>query len=124
MNGIKELIEVLEEGNPYHKGKGPGGGQFTGPGIPTIDHSILSPSGSVSKSTQKKAIDKVAKTLFPEGIWDKPKPTASQANANEVAKLRRQAAELRGLAQRGMNPRSYAKKADKLDKDADALEKG
>ena len=29
--GIDEIVDVLE-GNPYHKPKGPGGGQFTGKG--------------------------------------------------------------------------------------------
>jgi hypothetical protein len=55
--------------------------------------------------------------LFGDGLeWTLPK------QPSEVERLRRQAAELRGLAERGMKPRAYRKTADALELRAQELE--
>ena len=78
-----------------------------------IDHGILSPSGKVSKRARKAALKRCAKELFPDDfVW----PSTPQPTKRE--RLLRQAAELRALANRGMNTRKYNKEADKLEKEA------
>lgn len=76
-----------------------------------IDHSILSPSGRVSKRQEKTAKERVRLELFgPNGLQrDKP------IQPSEAEALLRQAAELRQLASGGMKPRAYVKKAIELE---------
>lgn len=75
---------------------------------PSIDHSLLSPSGKISKSALERAKKREHERLF-NGIEVGPKlpvqPTEAQA-------LRQKASELYALAARGMKPRAYKKAAD------------
>ena len=81
------------------------------------DHGMLSPSGHVSKRSRDAALERARVELFgTEGLQRPPVPQPS-----EVEYLRRKASELRGLAQRGMKPRAYKRKADELDAQADAF---
>ena len=78
--------------------------------IPAIDHSLLSPSGHMSKRARKAAIERETIRLF-AGIDLNPpvlQPT-------EKERLLRQAAILRRLAERGMKPRAYKKEAERLE---------
>lgn len=77
---------------------------------PSIDHSILSPSGHVSKRARQAALERARQTLFPEGL---PAPSCPQPTERD--RLLRQAKELRDLAERGMHPRKYRKEADRLE---------
>ena len=86
---------------------------------PSIDHSILSPSGHVSKRARDAAMAREAARLFPEGS-NFLAPQVQQPT--EAERLRRHAAELRGLAERGMKPRAYAKLASELEAKAAALD--
>ena len=85
---------------------------------PSIDHSILSPSGRCSKRARKAALDREASRLFPPGFCTKGDPV----EAPRSAVLRRQAATLRELAARGMCPRKYAAEAQRLEAEAAALD--
>ena len=78
---------------------------------PCIDHSLLSPSGHVSKRARKVALKREAEKLFPAGTWDK-----LQLTENDREHDLRWAAELRSLAERGMRPRKYRKMADELER--------
>lgn len=78
-----------------------------------IDHSILSPSGSVSKRTRKAMLERVRHELFPNGLQGPscPQPTEREA-------LLRQAQELRLLASRGVTPKKLVRKAVELEQRA------
>jgi hypothetical protein len=79
---------------------------------------LSSPSGKMSKRAREAANKRLNEKLFgPQGL---PAPSARQPS--EVQSLRQKAAELKGLADRGMKPRAYAKEAAKLNAKADALE--
>ena len=84
---------------------------------PTIDHSILSPSGRVSKRAEAAAKERARRELFGDGL---AYPTVPQPT--EAESLRRWAATLRSLAERGMKPKAYARKAAELEARADELE--
>jgi len=84
---------------------------------PGVDHAYLSPSGTESKRSQQAAKERTRRELFGNGL---PHPTSEQPA--EADRLRREAAQLRALAERGMNPRAYRRKADELDAQADRLE--
>ena len=77
---------------------------------PSIDHSLLSPSGRVSKRARKAALERTRRELFGDGL---PFPTCKQPSKAE--RLLREAATLRDLADRGMRPRAHRKEADKLE---------
>ena len=89
---------------------------------PTIDHTILSPSGRVSKRARAAALAREAVRLFPPGYWDEPEPTESEARLARAATLRRSAANLRDLAARGMSSRKFTRAAAALEAEATALE--
>ena len=84
---------------------------------PSIDHSILSPSGRVSKRARKAALEREAKILFAGIDLNPPIPQPTKAEA-----LRRQANQLLELAARGMKPIAYKRLAAKLIKQAETLE--
>ena len=93
------------------------------PGLwPSIDHSILSPSGHVSKRARAAAMKHERDLLFPPGYWDDPARTAEEIAHEKAEVLRRTAANLRDLAAKGMKPRAYAKKAAEFEAAADKLE--
>ena len=87
---------------------------------PTIDHSLLSPSGRASKRAREAALEREADILFPPGYWTGEKTTEviSQANTD---RLLRAAHNLRGLAARGMSPGKYLKAAEKLEEEANSI---
>ncbi len=88
----------------------------------SIDHSILSPSGHISKRAKKQYMDKFANELFGNGGRELLKPTCKQPTEKES--LLRQAETLRDLAKRGMKPRAYLKQAIELENQANLLREG
>lgn len=89
---------------------------------PSIDHSILSPSGHTSKRARKAALKRTANELFLPGYWDTPPRTEEQQRQEKAVILRRSAETLRALAARGMSSRKYTKEAARLEAEANALE--
>lgn len=85
---------------------------------PSIDHSLLSPSGRMSKAARKRANKREYDKLFGD-INFTPKPPT---DTDKAAALRRHAAFLRGCAARGMCVRSYPKEAARLEAEADKLD--
>lgn len=83
--------------------------------VPSIDHSLLSPSGNMSKAARKRTILREASRLF-EGVNISPK--IEQPTEREY--LLRQASQLREVAARGMKPRAYLKRALELEAQANA----
>lgn len=85
---------------------------------PAIDHSLLSPSGRMSKRARSAAMAREAARLF-DGVDLTPK---QPKQPEPWERLRRQASELRALAARGMSPRKFPKMADAMEAEADRLE--
>lgn len=86
---------------------------------PSIDHSLLSPSGKMSKRARKAAMEREAKRLFPpDGVLFITKVK----QPSEKEKLLRNAEMWRGLANRGMSSRKYNKLADEAEKKAKGLD--
>lgn len=88
---------------------------------PSIDHTILSPSGRASKRARKAALEREAARLFPPGYFDPPELTEAEHNARRAEALLRSAATLRDLAERGMKPRAHRKHAARLEAEAERL---
>lgn len=88
---------------------------------PSIDHTILSPNGRVSKAAREAALRREAARLFPPGYWDPPAKTEAQVAEEKAAALERSAADLRALAARGMTPRKFTKAAERLEAEASTL---
>ena len=88
---------------------------------PTIDHSLLSPSGRVSKRAREAALKREAWMLFPPGYWTVPEKTTEGIAKVNIDRLLRAAHNLRGLAARGMSPRKHLKAAEKLEAEADLI---
>lgn len=86
---------------------------------PSIDHSLLSPSGRVSKRARKAAEAREVARLFPPTPAPEPNPEAVKAAQGYA--LLRAAANLRELAARGMSTRKYLREAAKLEAQAEAL---
>ena len=86
-----------------------------------IDHTILSPSGRVSKRARADAMKRETARLFPEGFWDEPAKTAAELAQEKAATLRRSAANLRELAGKGMSPTKFKREAARLEAEAAAL---
>ncbi len=80
---------------------------------PSIDHSILSPSGRVSKRARNAALERTRRELFGDGLAF---PFCKQPTKRES--LLRQARNLRALAARGMSTRALNKQAAALEKQA------
>lgn len=81
---------------------------------PTIDHSLLSPSGGMSRAARERAMQREAEKLF-QGVDIRPKPPVQPT---EREAMLQQAARLRDLATRGMHPRKYIKEAERLESEA------
>lgn len=88
---------------------------------PSIDHTLLSPSGRCSKRARDAAMKREAAKLFPPGFFDKPTPTPEEQARQKADGLRLAAKTLRELAARGMNRHRYTHEAAKLEAEADAL---
>lgn len=89
---------------------------------PSIDHTLLSPSGRASKRARAAALKREHARLFPPGYWDEPEPSESEQRIARALCLRRAAADLRDLAARGMSVRKFTRAADALEAEAAALE--
>ena len=94
---------------------------YTGP---SIDHTLLSPSGRCSKSARDAAMKRESAKLFPPGFWDKPASTPGDLAKQKADVLRRTAKTLRDLAARGMNCCRYTREAAKLEEQANSILKG
>ena len=94
---------------------------YTGP---SIDHTLLSPSGRCSNRARDAAMKREAAKLFPPGFWDKPAPTPEELAKQKADMLLRTAKTLRDLAARGMNSRKYTREAAKLEEQANSILKG
>jgi hypothetical protein len=88
---------------------------------PTLDQSLLSPNGRMSKAARAAAMRREARRLFPPGFWDKPQATPEEQLKQKVDGLRSTAKTLRDLAARGMNRHRYTKDAAKLEAQADSM---
>lgn len=84
---------------------------------PSIDHSLLSPSGKMSKRARKAANERETLRLFPPGYWESVRaiPSESEKKASHVKDTLRRIAEMRRLAACGMSPRKHKKEADRLE---------
>ena len=91
---------------------------------PTIDHSLLSPSGHMSKAARAAALKRETDRLFPAGFWDKPQLTTVEHTQQEVKRLLRTARGLRELAARGMSKHKFTLAAKKLEQEAEGLRLG
>lgn len=87
---------------------------------PSIDHSLLSPSGKMSKRARKAANERETVRLFPLGYWDFKKPQPPTP-AETILSIQRRVQNLREIAGRGMNSAKYLKQALALEKEANAL---
>lgn len=84
---------------------------------PSIDHSLLSPSGSMSKRSRKAALERERIRLFGKKGLPFPKgPVETRKNF-----LLRNAKQLEDLASRGMKPRKFRKQAKLLRLEASKL---
>lgn len=83
---------------------------------PSIDHSLLSPSGKTSRRARKAAQERVRQELFGDGL---PFPACEQPTKKE--QLLQNAKMWRGLADRGMSPRKHGKAAEKAELEASKL---
>ena len=90
--------------------------------FPSIDHSLLSLSGRMSKRARKAANEREAAKLFPPGFWDAPIKSEAQKAIEKAKALRRSAQDLRSLAARGMSPRKLLKAAERFEAEAGMLE--
>lgn len=75
---------------------------------PSIDHSLLSPSGRMSDRARKAAMKREAAKLF-DGVNTSPR-LPPQPTKRE--RLLREAAQCRDFAARGMRPRAFIKQAE------------
>jgi hypothetical protein len=91
---------------------------------PSIDHTLLSPSGKVSKRARKAMLAREAARLFPPGTFSQPEKTEAEKLTERANTLNQSAARLRELAARGMKPRAYLKAAERMESEAAALSKG
>lgn len=82
---------------------------------PSIDHSILSPSGRCSKRAREAALKREYGRLFPPGFWDVVADTPEEATAKRIALLLGSAKRLRDLAAMGMSTKKYTREADRLE---------
>ncbi len=88
---------------------------------PTIDDTLLSPSGRCSKRAREALLALEKAKLFPPGYFDAPPKSSAEMAAEKAATLRRRATELRALAACGMKPRAYRKEAARLEAEAELL---
>lgn len=77
---------------------------------PSIDHGLLSPSGSMSKRARKAAMERERVRLFGAQGLQRTEPAQPTEREHDL----RMAAELEDLARRGMKPKAHAKKAAEL----------
>lgn len=88
---------------------------------PSIDHSLLSPSGHLSARARKQAMAREAARLFPAGTFAPTEKTESEKITEKASSLRRSAQTLLELADRGMNTRKYRKAAKAMLEEAGTI---
>lgn len=94
---------------------------------PSIDHSLISPNGRLSKRAKTAAIARHQAEV--DAWWAEKYPEPSDAEkAREdtivrAASLRLSALNLRALAARGMSRRKFTKAAEEIDAEADEIER-
>lgn len=76
----------------------------------------------MSKRARAAALKREAERLFPPGFWDAPPKTAEQIAKEKAASLRRSAADLRRFADGGMRPKKFRKEAERMEREAAAIE--
>ena len=91
------------------------------PYIGMLDHSLLSPSGHISKRSKERALQPLKDAINADYAADR-KSYAKQMQAGKPRWMRQYADFLRGLASRGMKPRSHIKEAERLETEAAKLE--
>jgi hypothetical protein len=93
-----------------------------GQSIPSIDHSLISPSGRMSKRAREAALKREAGRLFPPGYWDKPKPTRE----DEIRALEYRLSDFQDMAERAPNykPRRLKREIEALKVKIEALKHG
>lgn len=86
---------------------------------PVIDHGLLSPSGRMSQRARWAALAREYKKMFPPALLALMAEVPQEGTRDY---LLRRAAELRSLAARGMNSRTYSRLAATLEKEAAKLD--
>ena len=99
----------MDRDNAYYRG-------------PSIDHSILSPSGKCSAASKKTALARESEKLFPPGIWDKAPETEGEAREGKITALAIRIETLRKLADNGMGVKKHRREADRLENEMRRLE--
>jgi len=89
---------------------------------PALDHSLLSPSGRMTKRARTTALARETARMFPPGYWDAPAQSVNERRAGDAKRLRLAAQNLRELAARGMQVRKCLKEASRLEAEASKLE--
>lgn len=89
---------------------------------PSIDHSLLSPSGKCSKQLRQQAMKREKERLFAD--VEPVKETEEQRKEREVKAKREHVKRLRELANRGMNTRKYNREADRIEKEINQHREG
>lgn len=121
------VFEDIRSGKAFEKAQG-GAGESArlAARLPDRDASTMgeaialsSPNGRMSERARSAANERLRQSLFGKDGLQKELPE----QPTEAAALRRQATELRGIAERGMNARSYLKKAQELERQAASLER-
>lgn len=78
---------------------------------PSIDHSLLSPNGRISKRARAAALKREHVRLFPPGYWEsltaRPQPSEQERDLAQAARLEE-------MADRSMTPRKFRKEAARL----------
>lgn len=87
----------------------------------SIDHSLLSPNGRMSRRSRDAAMKREAARLFPPGFFDPPNKTPEEIKNDKIERCLRHAKMLRDLANRGMNTRKFTREAEKSEKEAELL---
>lgn len=89
---------------------------------PSIDHSILSPSGRVSKRARRDAIKRARKELFPDGFWDPPEGEKERTErAGRIAQLERKVQDYQHFIKQGFRPRVHKRELVKVLKELKEL---
>jgi len=118
------LLKAYNEDEPRDdRGRwegGSGGSELPARTADTMSDAIAisSPSGSMSGRAQAAAQERLRQQLFGREGLKPPEPKQEKESAN----LRRNAKQLRDLAERGMKPRAYGKKAAEYEARAAELE--
>lgn len=84
---------------------------------------ISSPNGHMSKRAKADALKRLSEKLWPGGCTREDILGKGPAQPTEAESLRRHAANLRDLANRGMSTKRFLKEADRAERQAELLDK-